>query len=432
MGSGKRSTLGTKDFLVYRDSKGKQYSAEDGRKKFFPFEMVKPGPVDKEIQIIYDLCDTTDDEDTIQDLEFSKDIVLMRVMEATPNFKKVMVCDRKGRHLGIIDDQNLAYYLDLNYVTVEKVEVARLVKAKTVNSARKQSPQLNIRAVYTRDGNILEDSIRAAGPSFYLSVIKELKVGSKVKLCREKENEYSANAIAVCNERGEVCGHIPEYIAEEWAPLMDFGRLTVTEAEVEYVTGGGKVSAQVRKPAKIQLKIDFGYDSKRVFAKNYQESFTYKMKSFSWENDEREAGLFACYKESVADFLLTLLDRTFEEYKKFDSIDLCRNQYRLKKVLLLDNSICKLLKNNKMLHLSEEAMKTGKGYNSEAALFIELIEGTEAKIVFYCDAGFAAQGVDYDEMGIFLFKEDDKLYLMQALNWYLLGMKKDFVHIGKN
>lgn len=94
--------------------------------------------------------------------------------------------------------------------------------------------------------------------------IEKLKVGDKLKLIRELDNEHDHNAIEITNRSGSI-GHLPWDAANILSPVIDSGLFTA-EAEVIDVTPLSKRSSRAKK-ALLYVKINTKKNVKRKTTK---------------------------------------------------------------------------------------------------------------------------------------------------------------------
>ncbi len=403
--------------LRYLDLEKHLYSAEEGRRRFFPFSQGKSARVDAALSITYTVkCNKTPEFDgNLPETLQNQEVALIRWLGGGASFSSVWVCDAHGVRLGEINDPTLAYYLDLGYVKVEKVEVVQEKKASVETVRRKCSPKLELQIEYTHSGRKEKTEITAVGTFYYVSALEKLKVGDQVIIQREMDNQYSSNAIAVYDDRGEMCGHIPESTAQAWAPLMDSGEMRVSGAEVISCSAAISKEVGLDIPVEIDVKVTFVYDSEQVFAADLKNHVTVRTVAGNWKAEiggEYSPKLFAYYKDSVIDFLLAFGGRLFS--KKGDENYETLKEYEYDMRLITNDAICKLLNRKKLFKVWP----------------LGINESYQVHIRCFCENGFDVDGVDgTDEFGMSLvgFKGDYLPCALQDLNWNLMSWGRPLV-----
>ena len=83
--------------------------------------------------------------------------------------------------------------------------------------------------------------------------LNDLAVGAKLKIVRQKDNEYDANAIAVTKEDGAQIGFLNRYLAAQLAPAIDGGQ--EYEAEVTAITGAQEQESLLEEQKNLGVNI---------------------------------------------------------------------------------------------------------------------------------------------------------------------------------
>lgn len=90
------------------------------------------------------------------------------------------------------------------------------------------------RSFYTKVVGVTIDNRQA--------IIKNLKIGEKLNLVREKYNKFDSNAIAVYSNEKQI-GYLPKERAKAISPYMDKGKRY--SCYIENITGGGEYNIGV-------------------------------------------------------------------------------------------------------------------------------------------------------------------------------------------
>ncbi len=117
------------------------------------------------------------------------------------------------------------------------------------------------------------DEIEISGTQFEgrSARIENVQIGDKLELVRESNNAYDKNAVDVRNAAGSL-GHLPAYIVEKLAPLMDAGMVTCT-ATVSNVLPLSKRGSRAKKAIlKVRLQCTFIQKNQKNRSGNPTES----------------------------------------------------------------------------------------------------------------------------------------------------------------
>lgn len=423
--------------LMYTDGANHFYNAKDGRARFITIPLLFDPAVVKRnnnanLTNTYKISRLTRKSDILGSIQAGDSLSLVREAFAKGGFSTIAVYTYQGQRLGVIEDDELAYYIDTEYVDVTSVKAVQVNQSNSqIETKRVRNSSLMATATYNVGGEQKFASFKVAGTNYYIEGIDTLENGCELTFKREPNNPYSENAIAVFGPTGEVVGHVPEVFASEWSPLIDNGDITDLRGTADEVKKAGIKTVDEGHPAGLKVEIVFSYDDKLIIASNMEKDLVIELPHSKlrieggYDAEMKSQGfatLVACYKDSVGDIMLELADREFFKKGDYNHPHLKENEYCVD--LNLDKDVCNMFKRERLISVSEEAKHNAKLYRIECNDMLDMMREQMMYVQCYCRDKLMIDCIDYNEMSMVDLPDSETPYIAQNLNWYLLSIGK--------
>ncbi len=433
---------GKTELLMYADGSGRYYNASDGRAKFIDLPpLFDPAAVKRQnnatVTNAFTLSELTDQKVLLAAVQAGEPLVLVREPFAEEGFATIAVYTHHGQRLGLIEDEELAYYIDAEYVDVSSIKAVDVRQSRTRTVERRvQNTMVSAAVTYQEGGEAKKVSFNVAGVNHYIQGVDTLQAGCELTFKREPDNPYSENAIAVCGPTGEITGHVPESMACQWAPMLDSGEMTGLHVTAKAVHKASTAVEVEDEPALLKVKIVFSYDDTLIVASNRNSDLVIvtphnKMLLEGANNtateDEGSAYLFAYYKDSIGDIMLALAEREFYQEEIYTYRGSKEKVYRVE--LNVDDDLCDLFKRERLVSVSKEAKRNARLYRMDCAAMLEMMREQTVYIQCSCREKFLADFVAYEGFSMLELPDSETPYIAHNLNWYLRSIGKQPVTV---